>query len=184
MKSILIAVLSTFSIFAFGGCQWQYSHDKKNVDIDINATLASPIMTKEVNSTIPVLLFGTATNDDAFGDCANHKIVLVGTARPNLSKVSIDLNITSIACTDVNEWYAGKSMFILSNVGFAVETAPIEKKAILITKKAVAEKALKAIGSNQTPELYMEFLKEIEPAMESADNNPIIVNIKTIQRQR
>lgn len=183
MKRVSVTILSALSVLALSGCQ---SQDKKDVNIDINATLAMPVMTKEVNSTMPVLLYGTATDDEVFGDCANHKIALVGTAKPNLSNLTIDLNVTSIVCKDVSQWSVkwlnAGAMFKSSNTEFAVETTPIQKQAILITKESVTKKALKAVGSNQAPELYMEFLKEIEPVMETADNNPVVVNIKTIQR--
>lgn len=184
MKRVSVMILSALSILALSGCQ---SHDKKDVNIDINATLARPVMTKEINSTMPVVLYGTATNDDVFGDCANHKIALIGTAKPNLSNLTIDLNVTSVVCIDVSQWSAKwqntGAMFKSSNVEFAVETAPIKKQAILITKESITKKALKALGLNQDPEKYIGFVKDFEPIVETEDNNPVVVNIKTIQRQ-
>lgn len=164
-KTTTIAVIAAFTIMTLSGCQ----SEKKDVDINISAKLSQGLGTYN-DEPIPVLLDATAPNNEVFGDCANTRIKMIGTATPNYNKSSFEINITSITCPYVNDIQVKLPNITYDTMVFAVDAKPIEEKADIIFEKEAQ------MLKKRNPD------KNFLPILIRLKDSSVIVNIKSIQR--
>lgn len=166
-KTLTIATIAISTMMTFSGCQ----SEKKDVDINVSATLVQ-VLNTDKNESIPVLLNAIAPNDEVFGDCANTKIKMTGTATPNFAKSSFELNITSVTCPFANDVQVNLSNISYGTTQFTIEAKPIEKQAGMVNEES------KTLVDKFGPSDHFR------PILFWVKDPTVVVNIKSMQKAK